>query len=120
MNNESKNDSERVEAEIIKAEKNEAPSIRADVVDIEKPQKKAFYKRPKFILFLILFFLIIAGIVWLVRVFNVYTNSKKYEEAYDKLVDQLEYCRGIKGEAKTEDEFIYCNKLEETFKDIKR
>lgn len=62
--------------------------------------------------------LVIILIVSFLNVWNVYTNASKYKKAYDQIREEVKYCNEIQNTPQPRDNFVYCDRILEKFKDL--
>jgi hypothetical protein len=90
-----------------------------DVALNEKP-KRNWLKSSKVIAVMVLLVGIIALVIWMIEVFNVYNKSKVYKEAYDIVQEEIIYCDKIQNTSQKQEVFNYCNQFRERFKVVDR
>ncbi|BDQ04574.1 MAG: hypothetical protein KatS3mg084_0092 [Candidatus Dojkabacteria bacterium] len=62
--------------------------------------------------------LVIVLIISFLNVWNVYTNASKYKRVYDQIREEVRYCKEIQNTAQPRDNFVYCDRILEKFKEL--
>ena len=85
---------------------------------IKKPHKLA--RNIKLIFGLIGAIIIIIGILWSIRAYNVYISADKYKSSYDLVQKELTYCNSVNTQAQEKKIFDYCDELTTRFKTVQQ
>jgi len=105
------------EAEIIETS---TPAREGEVEVAKVKKRRPFYLRFWFIASTFLLIAVIVLTVWMVNVLRVYNNSQKYEEAYDLVQQELQFCDEIEGKENKREIFNYCDEFKQRFLEIER
>lgn len=109
-------------AEVVNAVEESVVATPSEVIVteevLEAPQKPRFYQSWKFWGFIILLIALILGVFVIINVITVYREASLYKKAYDIVQKEREYCEEISNTSQPRDNFVYCDKFKEKFKEV--